>query len=134
VNPLSDAISSFPLRDLCKDPNFCAGDCDNISGDFLKHAESLGFSDGILLAVDGPVKPLDSLYVVFGEHEGINHYLAYFPSLDISVDWSARQFWTECPVPVVADMASLKGQWKGFPFGTNDARSLDPETFGCFYS
>jgi hypothetical protein len=123
---LDQIVQSFPDRDQCSDQNYGMGDCDNISIRFLNHAKQFGLT-GTLLAIDNPHQEPTGGWKPWGGDwkktgGAISHYVAYFPSLKIAVDFSARQFWADAPVPMIIPLEDLQKSWGDFPFGLEDSR------------
>lgn len=120
---LKSAVAKFEYRGKCRDPNFCQGDCDAVSITFL---ESVAVR-GILLAVDNPTKEPDLTWEAYGTDAVISHYMAWFPSLGVAIDWTARQFWETCDVPMVLSKEEITALWKELPFGWEDSRKYETD-------
>lgn len=60
----------------------------------------------------------------------LSHYVAYFPQLGLSIDWTPRQFWGDSPVPLIQTLPQLKLLWQEFPFQLQDARLLEEHVIG----
>lgn len=121
---IEQAIAAF-RDEKYENPDFVHGDCDPISIKFLETIEG-----GILLAVDNPHVEPSLGWEYYGGHwrDGqatISHFLAYFPDEEIAVDWTARQFWHDCPVPMILTKTQLLELWNELPFGWEDAREFD---------
>jgi len=123
---LQSAIETFPDKAACADPNFCAGRL--VSLRFLRHAEGFGLF-GTIMAVDNPRTPFTEN--LFGPNDTINHYIAYFPALARAVDWTARQFWNDSPVPVLLTNSQIEAEWQELPFQWQDARTCEQEVAGA---
>lgn len=124
---IQKVIETFPYLGECHDSNFCMGNCDHMSIAFLSHAERYGFV-GILLAIDNPLRAPSFGWNVWGGDwrrtgSAISHYVAYFPALDLVVDFTARQFWKQSPVPMMMDLEQLQSEWDQMPYGISDARN-----------
>jgi hypothetical protein len=129
---LQRAISTFRHAAKCQNPDFCRGYCDTIAHVFLQHAQTLGLK-GKLLAVDNPNKKPTHGWDHWGGHWKntggcISHYIAYFPALGQTVDWTARQFWARAPVPLIETLEQTKARWNQLPFGTKDSREEESDT------
>ena len=128
---LQQAIDSFPLKSICQSSTATMGACDNIAVSFLRHAKESGLK-GMLLALDNPHKEPTHGWKTWGGHwkktgSAISHYIAYFPSLQLGVDFAARQFWDDAKVPEIYSLEEIKQLWSEFPFGMDDSR--DHEDF-----
>jgi hypothetical protein len=121
---LQSAINSFSERDKCLVADYGRGACDNLSTQFLNHAKQFGLN-GILLAVDSPTKIPTLGWEFWGKGAIISHYLAYFPDQQLGVDFAARQFWEDAPVPMVLSLDQIKKLWKELPFGLSDSREFE---------
>jgi hypothetical protein len=124
---LKSAIQSFPYKDRCAKPEYGMGDCDNLSVAFLRHAENYGLK-GILLAVDNPHKePTAGWDKGHWKDSGhvVSHYIAYFPEMKTGVDFTARQFWHDAPVPMIMPLSQIKSSWDELPFGMKDSREFE---------
>lgn len=126
---LNQAIDTFPLKNQCETPSAAMGDCDNISIAFLDHAKKYNLN-GRLLAIDNPNKSPTGGWDLWGGHwektgAAISHYIAYFPSLELGVDFSARQFWDDAKIPEIYTLEQIKSLWSELPFGTDDSRDYE---------
>jgi hypothetical protein len=114
---LHKAIESFGRTKYARkahSPSWATGECDSVSLIFLKHAHRFGLR-GYLLAIDHPKVPLkNSTWDIMKDH--VSHFIAYFPDLSIGVDWTARQFWSDAPVPKISTKKQILAEWRELPF------------------
>lgn len=101
----------------------CHGECDIYAVKFLNLAKKHGIP-GILRCIGTPTREPDLGWKFWGSSDLISHYVADFGN--VIVDWTARQFWKDAPVPMILTKKEMQQLWSD-PGFDEDQRLIDPD-------